>query len=96
MQPMGRHQDEYMTPTALDAARAVNEGPLAEDPGEDTIAMPETRYAIVCVKCGITQHLQMIPHRSGYDGCVVGWVFCCEDCRPAIVGKRITIETAEP
>ena len=91
MQPMGRAPDEC---ESLVEASSV-EGPLAEDPGEDTIAMPETRYAIVCVKCGTTQHLQMIPHRSGYDGCIVGWVFCCEDCRPAIIGKCITIERGD-
>ena len=50
--------------------------------------VPELQYAIACVGCGITMHLQMIAHRDT-DGQIVGWLFSCEECQPDIIGRQV-------
>lgn len=61
---------------------------LLSEEEETEIAYPEDRYGIACIICGIEAHLQMVPHR-GSGGLLCGWVFCCEKCRPAIIGRRM-------
>ena len=52
------------------------------------IARPEDRYSIACIGCGIEMHLQMVPHRNEYN-LLVGWVFCCQECLPDVIGRRV-------
>jgi hypothetical protein len=92
MQPMGSKDEAQAIRDEL--ARIVDqqqqEAPSDGDSGLDQteIAYPEARYGIACIGCGIESHLQMIPHREQY-GVLVGWVFCCEKCRPNIIGRRM-------
>jgi len=51
------------------------------------IAIPELCYAVACVGCGITMHLQMIPQRDRNNQ-IVGWLFSCETCRPSLIGRE--------
>ena len=96
MKPMGSKADELM---AQELARLAREREQRGDPrytpppelpeAEETeIAYPEDRYGIACIGCGIEMHLQMMPHRDK-SGLLCGWVFCCEKCRPAIIGRRM-------
>lgn len=68
----------------LEAAKAIQDD--ARDLGLAEAGIPEQRYAVACVGCAITMHLQMIPQRDKYDQ-IVGWLFCCEECRPSVIGK---------
>jgi hypothetical protein len=88
---MGRKLDEPES-EPLEAEEG-DKAPPPDDEFEDEIAIPEDRYSIACVGCGIETHLQMIPHKN-YCGILVGWVFCCEKCRPNIIGRRVEIQPA--
>ena len=93
MKPMGSDAERLM---GDELARQIDRKQQAEirgQPGasdEDLteIAYPEDRYGVACIGCGIESHLQMIPHRCG-EGLLVGWIFCCETCRPDIIGRRV-------
>lgn len=86
MQPMGSKQE-----TVEELAQRMSHGDPRQallDAEDTEIAMPEDRYGVACIGCGIEMHLQMLPHRDG-SGLLVGWVFCCEKCRPEIIGRRM-------
>lgn len=79
MRPMGSEK-------AVMPQKAEQRPELDDDTTE--IAVPEDCYGIACIGCGIELHLQMIPHRDQHH-LLVGWVFCCEKCRPNIIGRRV-------
>ena len=90
MKPMGYDEDTAEELRAkMDEARALVDTHMQsgnEPPSE--IAYPEDRYSVACIGCGIEAHLQLIPHRDS-DNLIVGWVFCCEGCRPQVIGRRM-------
>jgi len=93
MQPMGSRPNESMVQESerMDAGIArprYTPPPELPEAEETEIAYPEDRYGVACIGCAIEMHLQMIPHRNE-DGLLVGWVFCCEKCRPEIIGRRM-------
>ena len=98
MQPMGNKQEtvEELAQRMREelAQRMSHDDPRQDarpallDAEETEIALPEDRYGIACIGCGIEMHLQMLPHRDE-SGLLVGWVFCCEGCRPQLIGRRM-------
>lgn len=70
----------------IEALLGHEESKLDEEQTE--IAYPEERYGVACIICGVEAHLQMIPHRDKYN-LLVGWVFCCEEHRTSIIGRRV-------
>lgn len=94
MKPMGYDDEdlEKVLKDKMNDAQAYLDGTdtqpdmFEQDPTK--LVIPEDRYGIACIGCGIEMHLQMIPQRDS-EGIMVGWVFSCESCRPKIIGRHI-------
>lgn len=52
-------------------------------------------YKIYCVKCNRSEKLTVLPHRNAV-GQMIGFLYVCQDCEPALVGCEINLEIGIP
>lgn len=45
---------------------------------------------LCCILCRTNSNLCMVPHRNK-DGIMVGWLFACNHCQPAVADKIIVL-----
>ena len=50
---------------------------------------PDLRCA--CYGCGTMDKLEMLAHRNP-KGQMVGWLFVCRKCKPAIAGRSLSLD----